>query len=68
MFITKCAGGFPAVLCLDKVFETKQITLGTTLPSTLASVAHVNAHAYTGVIGSVSMTPIEVYFVVLRKT
>ena len=42
------------------------ITLGTNLPSTLASIAHVNAHAYTGVIGSCSMTQVD--FVVLRNT
>ena len=64
MFITKCAGGFPAVLCLGKVFETKLNNY-----ATAHAGVHVIAHAYTGVIGfSGSMTPIEVYVVVLRKT
>ena len=40
----------------------------TLLRTTLASTAHVNAHAYTGVIGSGSITSIEAYFVVLKKT
>ena len=44
------------------------ITLGTTLSPTMVYMAHVNAHAYTGVIGSGSITPTEVYVVVLRKT
>ena len=50
----------------QEFFKPNLITLGTTLPSTLASIARINAHA--GVIGSGSMTPIEVYFVVFRKT
>ena len=48
-------------------FKPNLSTLGTTRPSTLASMAHVSAHAYTGVIGSGSRTPIEVYFVFFRK-
>ena len=47
------------------ILKPNLITLGTTLPSTLASIAHVNAHAYTGVIGSGSMTQVD--FVVLRN-